>query len=109
MMFSGTATGFNGTTTFQPMTAADTSFASELIAYWISFVRSGDPNTFKLAASPSWSPFTAAKSARIVLQELTGSSGVVTSAVSGSFVELESDEERERCVFVAGLVEQQEN
>ncbi|KAF9483208.1 EstA protein [Pholiota conissans] len=109
MMFRGTATGFNGTTTFQPMTAADTSFASELIAYWISFVRSGDPNTFKLATSPSWTPFTAAKSARIVLQEPAGSSGAATLAVSGSFVEVESDEEKQRCAFVAGLVEQQEN
>ncbi|KAF8193381.1 Alpha/Beta hydrolase protein [Pholiota molesta] len=48
----------DGTTTFAPMSAADVSFAQELIAYWISFVRSGDPNTFKLEKSPSWTAFT---------------------------------------------------
>ncbi|KAJ2934669.1 hypothetical protein H1R20_g2397, partial [Candolleomyces eurysporus] len=53
MMFLGTNTGFNGTTTFSDMTPVETAFASELIAYWLSFVRSGDPNSFKLSRSPS--------------------------------------------------------
>ncbi|KAF9483207.1 alpha/beta-hydrolase [Pholiota conissans] len=108
-MFRGTAPGFNGTIAFQPLTPADTVFAAELIAYWVSFVRSGDPNTFKLATSPSWTPFTAVKSERIVLQEPSGSSGVATSAVSGSFLEVEGDEEKERCALVADLVEQLQN
>lgn len=95
---------FNGTTTFQPMAPADISFAQELIAYWVSFVRSGNPNTFKLARSPTWAPFTS-KSARIVLQEDTNGS----TTVSGSFLEQEQAEEKSRCDFVAGLVGQQEN
>ncbi|KAF8193430.1 alpha/beta-hydrolase [Pholiota molesta] len=104
MMFRGTSTGFNGTTTFTPMSAADVSFAQELIAYWISFVRSGDPNTFKLKKSPSWTAFTTQNS-RIVLQE--DASGSTT--VSGSFVEQEAAEEKSRCELVASLVGQQEN
>jgi hypothetical protein len=86
------------------MSAADVSFARELIAYWISFVRSGDPNTFKLEKSPSWTAFTT-NSSRIVLQK--DASGSTTG--SGSFVEPEAAEERSRCELVASLVGQQEN
>ena len=86
------------------MAPADISFAEELIAYWLSFVRSGNPNTFKLARSPTWSAFTS-KSARIVLQEDPNGS----TTLSGSFLEQEPVDEKSRCDFVAGLVEQQEN
>lgn len=86
------------------MSAADVSFAQELIAYWISFVRSGDPNTFKLQKSPSWTAFTT-KNSRVVLQEDVSGS----TTVSGSFVEQEAAEEKSRCELVASLVGQQEN
>jgi len=97
MMFKGTSTGLNGTTTFSPMTPIQTAFAQELIAYWLSFVRSGDPNTFKLARSPGWTGYSeATKLSRVVLQQ-----GAVVSQ-SGSFVEGEPSLESKRCVFVAG-------
>lgn len=107
-MFKGTSTGFNGTTTFQPMSPTDTAFAQELIAYWLSFVRSGDPATFKLERSPQWQQFTtlsSSRKARIVLQE--GPAG--TTDVSRIFSESESDEETKRCAVVAGQAGLQQN
>ncbi|KAJ3538533.1 hypothetical protein NM688_g6506 [Phlebia brevispora] len=94
MMFDGTSTGFNGTTTFQPMTPSDRAFAEELIAYWLSFVRTGNPNTFKLARSPVWKSYTPSTGFRAVLQEGT----VNTSA---TFVEQIPAAEVSRCSFVA--------
>jgi len=104
MMFRGTSTGFNGTTTFQPMTPTEMAFAEELIAYWLSFVRSGDPNKFKLSRSPSWSPFTS-QSSRNVLQQGPGN----TTTVSGSFLEVEPTVEAARCDLIASQVLAQEN
>ncbi|KAI0664141.1 alpha/beta-hydrolase [Cubamyces menziesii] len=102
MLFRGTRTGTNGTTTFQPQSANDKAFASELIAYWLSFVRSGDPNTYKLPQSPVWPQYTSDSKIRMVLQE----SG--DTDVSASVVENEPGQESERCVFVAGKAEQQQ-
>ena len=121
MMFRGTSTGCvsnnlyshslssffsrtNGTTTFQTMSPANITFAQELIAYWVSFVRVGNPNTFKFTRSPTWAAFTS-NSARIVLQEDPKGS----TTISGSFLEQEPADEKSRCNFVAGLVGQQEN
>lgn len=94
----------NGTTTFTPMTPTETAFAEELIAYWLSFVRAGDPNTHKLPRSPNWLSFASNK-ARIVLQEDPAGS----TTKSGSFVEEESDAETSRCQVVASTVDHQEN
>ncbi|KAF7362541.1 Aldolase-II domain-containing protein [Mycena venus] len=105
MMFRGINTGFNGTGMFTPMTPIETAFAEELIAYWLSFVRSGNPNTFKLARSPSWTPFTNNAEARIVLQE--DQNNITTQ--SGSFLETESALESQRCSFVATQVVAQQN
>ncbi|KAI8990740.1 alpha/beta-hydrolase [Trametes punicea] len=102
MMFRGTSTGFNGTTTFQPQRPIDKAFASELIAYWLSFVRSGNPNTYKLARSPVWPEYTSERKARIVLQEGENKD------VSGSTVEEESEQESGRCAFVASKVPHQQ-
>jgi carboxylesterase type B len=120
MMFRGINTGydlayftalflirsrFNGTGVFTPMTPIETAFAEELIAYWLSFVRSGNPNTFKLARSPLWSPFTNSAKSRIVLQE--DQHNITTQ--SGSFLETESALESQRCSFVADQVVAQQN
>ncbi|KAF7432971.1 hypothetical protein PC9H_004915 [Pleurotus ostreatus] len=104
MMFLGTNTGFNGTTTFTKMSPIETSFAEELIAYWLSFVRAGNPNTFKLARSPTWPQYSKKQRNRISLQQAAGS-----TTISGSTIELESTKETERCAFVAGKVEHQQN
>jgi hypothetical protein len=95
----------NGTGTFSEMSPHATAFAEELIAYWVSFVRSGDPNRFKLARSPVWEPFTPAEKSRIVLQAAAeGEQGG-----SGSFLEREGEEETARCEVVAGMVGVQQN
>ncbi len=90
----------NGTTTFQPMSPADITFAQELIAYWVSFVR-----VFKLKRSPAWVPFTTDDRERIVLQEDPDGS----TTVSGNFGEQKSEGEGSRCDFVAGLNAHQGN
>ncbi|KAI0364239.1 alpha/beta-hydrolase [Pilatotrama ljubarskyi] len=102
MMFRGTSTGFNGSTIFQPQRPIDQAFASELIAYWLSFVRSGNPNTYKLARSPEWPLYTPGRRERIVLQE-----GASTH-VSGSTTEEEPVQESRRCAFVASKARDQQ-
>ncbi len=105
MMSRGTSTGFNGSTTFQPMTAQDDAFAAELIAYWLSFVRAGDPNTFKLAHSPVWPAYTVQGKERVVLQEPKAEN----TDVSGSVVEQEPKLETSRCAFVASKARHQQS
>ncbi|KAI0088264.1 Alpha/Beta hydrolase protein [Irpex rosettiformis] len=102
MMFLGTNTGFNGSTTFSSMTPSEDAFASELIAYWLSFVRSGDPNKFKLARAPTWPTYSPTSAQRIVLTE-----GTVN--VSGSTVETIPELEQSRCAFVATKAHSQQN
>ncbi|KAF7350824.1 Aldolase-II domain-containing protein [Mycena sanguinolenta] len=105
MMFQGINTGFNGSGVFTPMTPVETAFAEELIAYWLSFVRSGDPNTFKLARSPLWPQFTTSNKARIVLQQ--DQQNITTQ--SGIFSETQPALEGQRCSFIAEHVVPQQN
>ncbi|KAG6380169.1 Alpha/Beta hydrolase protein [Boletus reticuloceps] len=100
MMFDGINTGFNGTGTFTQQAPAEVAFASELIAYWLSFVRSGNPNTYKLDMSPTWEEYTLFNKVRMVLmqdpQNLT--------TVSGSYMEEEPTAEGDRCAFAISKV-----
>lgn len=93
---------FNGTTTFQPQRPIDKAFASELIAYWLSFVRSGDPNAHKLARAPVWPAYSAESKQRISLQEGT------STDVSGSTIEEEPQLETSHCAFVASKAQHQQ-
>ncbi len=95
---------YNGTTTFQPQSDVELAFAEELIAYWLSFVRAGDPNTYKLQRSPVWPKYDADEMKRIVLQEPESGD----PNVSGSTVEAEPAAESARCEFVASKAEQQQ-
>ncbi|KAK1221369.1 hypothetical protein PQX77_015820 [Marasmius sp. AFHP31] len=109
MMFVGTDTGANGTTKFWPMAPIEKAFAEELIAYWISFVRDGDPNTHKLSRSPEWPRYVldgaeGVTKERIVLQQDPGNS----TEVSGSFVEQEPENESRRCQVIADKSEEQQ-
>ncbi|TEB21206.1 EstA protein [Coprinellus micaceus] len=106
MMFLGTNTGFNGTTTFTDQSTLETDFSSELIAYWLSFVRTGNPNMRKLHRSPLWAPYGEGTRNRVVLQQARVEG---PRKKSGSFVEVEAVEEAERCRVVAGQVETQQN
>ncbi len=84
------------------MTPSETAFAEELIAYWLSFVRSGDPNTFKLARAPQWPAFSANTVQRMVLTE-------GTADASASSTEAIPSAEMERCAFVATKAESEQN
>ncbi|EDR04100.1 uncharacterized protein LACBIDRAFT_295121 [Laccaria bicolor S238N-H82] len=104
MMFRGTNTGRNGTTTYTPMSPIATAFAEELIAYWLSFVRSGNPNTYRLTRSPTWSRYAKGNRMRMVLQQ---NPGQILSR-SGSVLE-EGEEETGRCALVGRLAVEMEN
>ena len=84
------------------MTPSEKAFASELIAYWLSFVRSGDPNTYKLARSPTWPRYDTASTQRIVLTK-------GTTGKSGSTIESIPVDEKSRCAFVASKSAEQQN
>ena len=92
----------NGTFTFTPLTPSQQAFASELIAYWLSFVRTGNPNTYKLDRSPAWPAYSISGAARMVLTE-----GTVTE--SGSEEETIGSDEKARCAFVASKRVEQQN
>ena len=79
------------------MTPSEDAFAEELIAYWLSFVRAGDPNTFKLDRSPVWPEYTMKGQQRIALQEPKTND----LTISGSDAEQEPALESSRCEFVA--------
>jgi carboxylesterase type B len=87
------------------MSPISTAFAEELIAYWLSFVRSGNPNTYRLTRSPTWSRYAKANRMRMVLQE--DPAQIVSR--SGSVLEVESEEEAGRCALVGTLAVEMEN
>lgn len=89
----------NGSNVFTGLDSVETAFSEELIAYWLSFVRSKDPNEFKLARSPEWPDFSTGN--RAVLQQDPNN----TTAISGIFVEEEDEADARRCAFVASLAE----
>ncbi|THU78749.1 alpha/beta-hydrolase [Dendrothele bispora CBS 962.96] len=108
MFFNGMNTGFNGTGRFTPMTPTETAFAKELIAYWLSFVRSYDPNTYKLDKSPIWPRYVSGEDGRrrrVVLQQGPDNS----TEVSGIFHEDEPMKEVDRCAFVIGKADKEQN
>lgn len=88
----------NGSTTFTGLNEDETAFSEELLAYWLSFVRSGDPNTYKLQRSPQWPSYATGQ--RIVLQQRAN--GTFESlGESGVYAEDEPSGELERCAFIA--------
>ncbi|KAG0697682.1 Alpha/Beta hydrolase protein [Suillus ampliporus] len=95
MMFNGTNTGSNGTGSFMPQTPSQRAFASELIAYWLSFVRTGNPNSHKLDMSPAWEKYDESDPARMVLMQDPQDS----TTKSGSYMEEQPAAETVRCAF----------
>lgn len=94
---------FNGTATFTDFAPAEDKFSKELIAYWLSFVRTGNPNTHRQPGSPNWPTYTPQNRARIVLTQAP------EGAQSGSTVEKEAEKEVERCKLVVSQVDRQQN
>lgn len=80
-------------------------FASELIAYWLSFVRAGNPNTYKLDMSPTWQQYREVNPVRMVLMQDPQNMTVV----SGSYMERQPDTETVRCEFAISKVDLCEN
>ncbi|KAF9229924.1 hypothetical protein BU15DRAFT_57742, partial [Melanogaster broomeanus] len=105
MMFEGSNFGFNGTATFSRQTPAELAFASELIAYWLSFVRCGNPNTYKLDMSPTWEKYTPWTKVRMVLMQDPQNS----TTVSGCHMEKSPTAEENRCAFVISKAEHTED
>ncbi|KAF8525551.1 alpha/beta-hydrolase [Hysterangium stoloniferum] len=103
MMFLGTNTGTNGSTVFTGLNPVETAFSQELIAYWLSFVRSANPSTFRLARSPEWPALSSGK--RQVLQQDVGNS----TTVSGIVPEAEPQADVQRCQFYFSLAEVMQN
>ncbi|KAF8532038.1 alpha/beta-hydrolase, partial [Gautieria morchelliformis] len=99
MMFLGTNTGFNGSTVFTGLNPVEQAFSEELIAYWLSFVRSSDPNTHRLSRSPEWPAFSlpplSNQGKRQVLQQEPNN----TTVTSGVISEVEPQLEAQRCEF----------
>lgn len=87
------------------MSPISTAFAEELIAYWLSFVRSGNPNTYRLTRSPTWSRYTKANRMRMVLQQ----NPAEILSRSGSVLEVEGEAEAGRCALVGTLAVEMEN
>ena len=125
MMFRGTHTGYgnvisfatssdvninnsvNGTTAFLTFNSLEIAFSEELIAYWLSFVCTLDPNSQKLRRAPSWPSYNVNERSRIVLNEAPVDADVNT--MSGSHNEIESEEEVRRCLVIADLVGQMQD
>ncbi|KAJ3561324.1 hypothetical protein NP233_g10263 [Leucocoprinus birnbaumii] len=106
-MFRGVHIGLNGTYTFSKQTPSEVAFSQELIAYWLSFARTLDPNTHKLDRAPVWPAYSVDKRDRIVLQEAPVGSDV--GAVSGSYLEIESETDAQRCSLMASMVDEMQN
>ena len=98
----------NGTYALTTFTApSQKQFEKELLAFWVSFVRTGDPNTYRLAGSPEWPRWenekknfwgkvVSSRPKRIVLKK--GETGLSADDYqSASFVEDQPHEELERC------------
>jgi len=92
--FLGVKTGENGTAVHETQTAAEQAFAEETIAYWLSFVRSGDPSKYKLSRSPAWPKYTTSSPSRILLAESDD------TTKSKSSVELVPASEINRCTLL---------
>ena len=90
------------------MNSTETAFAQELIAYWLSFVRSGDPSMFKLSRSPEWPAYSTSDRQRMVLTEGPDPENNGTIFISGSKTELEEGTETKRCEFIGSKVAEEQ-
>lgn len=67
-------------------------------AYWISFVRSLDPNTYRLAGTPEWEYWTIDQPNRMVFNNMNATLEVMGSGIDE--VKIEGLDQRKRCVGV---------
>lgn len=67
-------------------------------AYWISFVRSLNPNTFRLAGTPEWTAWTIAQPNRIVLDNAAASMEMMGAAAGEVAIGEPPMNQRQRCL-----------
>lgn len=73
---------------FAPFNATEVPVAQEIIGYWASFTRTGNPSVFRKSFSPAWPTFAGTK--RIVMSEDIQGNGNTTASVVESVPTLES-------------------
>ncbi|CAE7191421.1 unnamed protein product [Rhizoctonia solani] len=86
---------FNGATggTFHSFNTTEVPVAQEIIQYWSSFTRSGNPSTFKRTYSPVWPTY--AENNRVVMSEDVDGNGNSTASSVESVLAFE----QKRCQF----------
>jgi Carboxylesterase family len=95
---------FNGTTVFTGLNTIEKAFSEEVIAYWLSFVRAGNPNTYRLSKSPIWHNYSIRNPWRVVLVQDPNNQ----TTKSGVWMERTPDVESQRCRFIASKVEHEQ-
>ncbi|EJD05094.1 alpha/beta-hydrolase [Fomitiporia mediterranea MF3/22] len=91
-LFDGTTSAPNAGFTFTPFNSTEAALSRESIAFWTSFVSSGNPSTSREAISPEWMPFSTG--GRMVLSQPMN-----LSSMSASMMEVTPPDEVERCKF----------
>jgi carboxylesterase type B len=108
LTFNGTSTGVNGTTVYTAQNTAERALGAEVIAYWLSFVRTGgDPNAYKLPRSPQWPNYTAPSRQRVVIQAVDDANGALVNT-SAIVAEKEPEIQVQRCEKVRKIADQQQ-
>ncbi|KAG8884636.1 hypothetical protein FRB97_003692 [Tulasnella sp. 331] len=106
-LFRGVHTGPNATVFFDGLAPAQQAFSEEFMAIFVSFIRSGSPNTHKPTCSPAWPVYRSADRARLVLQA-NHTEGFVAgqkvqeqnpNSASGCYLEEVSSDEKSRYDF----------
>ncbi|EJD05093.1 alpha/beta-hydrolase [Fomitiporia mediterranea MF3/22] len=92
-LFSGTTSAPNAGFIFTAFNSTEAVLSRESIAFWTSFVSSGNPSASREAISPEWMPFSTG--GRMVLSQPTNSSLMM----SASMMEVTPPDEIERCKF----------
>ncbi|KAF8997748.1 alpha/beta-hydrolase [Cyathus striatus] len=84
----------NAGVSFTPFNSSEAVLSKEAIAYWTSFIATGNPSTSKISNSPTWAGFTAADGGR---QRLLFDRG--NDVKSNSTMQTVTEAEITRCKF----------
>ncbi|KAH8116197.1 alpha/beta-hydrolase [Phellopilus nigrolimitatus] len=85
----------------EPFIQTEAPLSQEAIAFWTSFVSSGDPSTSRAAFSPAWPGF--ATGARMVLTEAANASASAAGRATASGMEDTPASQIQRCEFWMSL------
>ncbi|CAD6446434.1 9a1562fc-5002-4a32-8486-2208e186d697 [Sclerotinia trifoliorum] len=79
--------------------APDSALIPSIQAYWTSFIRSKDPNTYKLKSTPKWKEFSITNYQRILFQA-QNATGTATPRVK---MESIPDKQLKRCNYLSSI------